>query len=167
GAYATRYLKITIKSKHLIKKTLFLLLFILQLIVFWDNIGIFQWGKIKVHGLACTCPDVSVDKGIIYLKSIVPDSLQQYNLECSEVYLDERPSTSIDPMGIEQYIIKGEIIGKRRVNKNDVWHPYLAVNEWYYIDNIKDTAIKLLILGQLILLLIIFSKRKTNIETIS
>lgn len=62
-----------------------------QIIYFRDYISPFHWGQLKVSGLACTCPDETVVGGRLYLRSITPDSLKQYELDYSEIYVTEPP----------------------------------------------------------------------------
>ncbi len=126
------------------------LILIGQLVLFKDYISPFQWGRIKVSGLACTCPDESVISGKIYLKSITPDSLKNYNLNYSEIFVTERLSTNIDLMGADLYMISGKVIGKRRVSEYDPWNPVVLVNEWKEIDMLKDRGMKALIIVQIL-----------------
>ncbi|MCK6648162.1 MAG: hypothetical protein L6Q66_00760 [Bacteroidia bacterium] len=136
------------------RKIFFLIvLFIIgQLIYFSDYIFPIQWGQIKVSGLACTCPDEAVINGQLYLRTITPDSLKKYDLDYSEIYLTEKPYTDIDPMGVDLYMVKGEIIGKDRVSETDPWNPVVQVKEWRSVDIIKDWSVKGLFFGQLIIL---------------
>lgn len=135
-----------------------------QLIYFADHISPFHWGQIKVSGLSCTCPDETVVGDHLYLKSITPDSLKKYDLDFSEIYVSEKPSTDIDPMGVDLYIIEGRVIGKDRVSEGDPWNPKLIVDKWREVDILKDRSIKGLFLGQLIFWLILI--RKTRNKTV-
>ncbi|MFY0675268.1 MAG: hypothetical protein JXQ87_17870 [Bacteroidia bacterium] len=83
-----------------------------------------------MKGLVCTCPDESVIKGQEYLKSITPDSLKAFNLDFSEIYVTERPSTNYDHMGVKTYLINGKVIGKKRVYEKAKWNPLFQVNKW-------------------------------------
>ena len=83
-----------------------------------------------VKGLACTCPDETIMDGQAYLKTITPDSLKKYNLDYSEIYVTEMPCTNSDPMGVNQYIIKGKVIGKDRVSKDEPWNPKFRIDSW-------------------------------------
>ncbi len=69
-----------------------------------------------------------------YLKTITPDSLKKYDLDYSEMYIENDISTSSDPMGVKHYLVTGEIIGKESISEGD---------ENYYplfrIDNYRDT----------------------------
>lgn len=136
------------------------LIFLCQIIFFWDYIGPIHWGQIKVSGLACTCPDESVVNGEIYLRSITPDSLKKYNLDYSEIYVTDRPSSNLDPMGLDLYIIKGNVIGKERVSQNSPWNPKIEIDEWHEVDIIKDYGIKFLFFLQLLIFGLIV--RKSN-----
>ncbi|MDA8565168.1 hypothetical protein N9X97_01240 [Schleiferiaceae bacterium] len=135
-----------------------------QIIYFSDYISPFHWGQIKVSGLACTCPDETVVNGQLYLKSITPDSLKKYDLDYSEIYVSVRPSTKIDPMGVDLYIIEGQIIGKDRVHEGDPWNPKLKIDKWREVDKLKDLGIKGLFFGQLIIWLIIQAKNKNSAQ---
>ena len=127
---------------------------LLQLLFFHDYIFPIQWGQIKVSGLSCTCPDETVVNGQIYLRAITPDSLKQYNLDYSEIYVTEKPSTFNDPMGADLYFIKGSVIGKDRVSENDSWNPIFKVDKWREVDIFKDYLIKLLLFVELIIIVV-------------
>ena len=128
------------------------LILLIEMFVFWEHISPILWGKLKISGLACTCPDESVDKGRLYLRFITPDSLKKYNLEYSEIYVTEVPSTKVDPMGADQYIITGSVIGKDRVSDTDPWNPKVKVEKWRPIRLIPDLIIKGLFIIQLLIL---------------
>ena len=136
------------------------LILISQIIVFSEHISPIQWGQIKFSGLACTCPDGSVDNGRFYIQFITPDSLKKYDLDYSEIYLTETPFTQIDPMGVDQYIITGEIIGKERVSEGDPWNPKMKVTKWWKVDILKDFIVKGLFFIQLIIFVILIIKTK-------
>lgn len=122
-----------------------------QLTIFRDYIAPLQWGQIKVSSLACTCPDEEVINGQFYLKAITPDSLKLYNLDYSEIYVSEQPNTDIDLLGGPKLsIIKGPVIGKRRVSKNDPWNPIVRVDERREVDILKDWGLKALFFAQLL-----------------
>ncbi|UKN03790.1 hypothetical protein K6119_09835 [Paracrocinitomix mangrovi] len=134
-----------------------------QLFYFSDYISPFQWGQIKVSGLACTCPDETVVSGKLYLRSITPDSLKKYDMDYSEIYVSERPSTKFDPMGVDLYIIEGQVIGKDRVSEGDPWNPKLKISKWREVDIVKDIGVKILFFGQLFIWLIMIRQtRKKN-----
>lgn len=139
------------KKKNKLLLAGFIVLF-LQTYFFRDYISPFHWGQIKVKGLACTCPDESVVNGQFYLRYITPDSLKNYNIDYSEIYLSERPSTAYDPMGVDLYIVKGEIIGKDRVSEYDPWNLKLKVTSWREVNIFIDWGIKGIIIFQLFLL---------------
>jgi hypothetical protein len=127
------------------------LLLLGQLFFFHDNIFPIQWGQLKVSGLACTCPDEKVVNGRLFLKNITPDSLKKYGLDYSEIYVTDRPYTDKDPMGVDIYIIKGQVIGKNRVSEGDPWNPIVRVDKWKKVDILKDLVVKGLFFGQLII----------------
>lgn len=135
---------------------------LIQVILFRDYISPFYWGQIKVSGLACTCPDETVVNGQFYLRSITPDSLKIYDLDYSEIYVTEKPYTTIDPMGIDLYIIKGKVIGKDRVSEGDPWNPIFRVDEWREVDILKDWGFKGLFFGQFIILIILLLQKNRN-----
>ncbi len=136
-----------------------------QIIFFRDYISPFHWGQLKVSGLACTCPDESVIGGKLYLRAITPDSLKKYDLDYSEIYVTERPYTGIDPMGVDYYIIEGQVIGKDRVSPADPWNPKFKVEKWREVDFLKDWAVKGLFFTQLAigLLLVLLAKSKKTV----
>lgn len=131
-----------------------------QLIVFRDYISPVQWGQIKVSGLACTCPDEFVVNGQWYLKALTPDSLVTYDLDYSEIYVTERPSTELDPMGADCYIITGQVIGKERIDQSSSWNPVVKVNSWREVNLLKDWTTKIFFSGQIVALILIWSRRK-------
>ncbi len=136
------------------------LIIIIQTIFLSDYIFPLQWGQIKVKGLSCTCPDESVINGQTYLRSITPDSLKKYDLDYSEIYVTEKPSTNYDPMGSDLYMIKGKVIGKDRVSSYDSWNPKVKIESWREIDYFIDLTIKLILIIELLILLILLQKRK-------
>ena len=146
------------------KRTLLIggLILLGQLIYFRDYISPFHWGHLKVSGLACTCPDETVVGGQLYLRSVTPDSLKQYDLDYSEIYVTERPFTNKDPMGVDLYIIEGQVIGKDRVGERDPWNPKFRVDKWREVDILKDWGVKGLFFGQLIIWLILLRKTRNK-----
>ncbi|HEY3406188.1 MAG TPA: hypothetical protein VGK59_22530 [Ohtaekwangia sp.] len=138
------------------------LILLAQFIIFRDYLFPIQWGQIKVSGLACTCPDEKVLNGQWYLRSITPDSLKKYDLDYSEIYVTEKPTTEFDLMGVGDYIITGQVVGKDRVSEVDQWNPLVKVEEWKEIDLITNWVIKLLFLGQVIILITIIRRRSKN-----
>lgn len=138
-----------------------------QLIVFSDYISPIHWGKLKVSGLACTCPDETVVNGQLYLRTITPDSLKKFDLDYSEIYVTERPYSGSDWQGVDLYIIEGEVIGKDRVSEGDPWNPKFRVDKWRGINILNDWGVKLLFLGQLIIwsILLFRSVNKNNANT--
>ena len=138
------------------------LILVVQLLYFADYISPFYWGQLKVRGLACTCPDEKVVNGHSYLKSITPDSLKKYALDYSEIYVSERPSTDIDPMGVDLYIIEGQVIGKDRVSIEDPWNPILKIDKWREIEFLKDWGIKGFFFAQLFIWLILIRQARNK-----
>ena len=139
------------------------LLLLGQLFFFRDYVFPIQWGQLKVSGLACTCPDERVVNGLPYLKNITPDSLKKYDLDYSEIYVTDRPHTDIDPMGVDIYIIKGQVIGKDRVSEGDPWNPIVRVDKWREVDILKDWVVKGLFSAQLIVFaLLLWQTRNKN-----
>jgi hypothetical protein len=130
---------------------IFSAILVVQLVMFSDYISIFSWDQIKVKGLACTCPDEKVISGVQYLKSITPDSLKKYNLEYSEIFVSERPSAGIDYMGVNEYVIKGEVVGKKRVSNYDPWNPYVKVTSWREVISLEWLVVHFIFIVQLII----------------
>lgn len=133
-----------------------------QAIFFRDYISPFYWGQLKVSGLACTCPDESVLGGRLYLKAITPDSLKKFNLDYSEIYVTQRPSTNLDPMGVDSYIIQGQVIGKDRVSEGDRWNPKFKIEKWREVDFVKDWVVRGFFFGQLIIWGILVRKARNR-----
>ncbi len=146
------------------KKILLVGLFILvgQTFIFRDYISPVQWGQIKVNGLACTCPDETVVNGQTYLKFITPDSLKEYDLDFSEIYVTERPSTELDPMGTGLYIIKGQVIGKDRVSEYDPWNPKIKIESWSQLNFFYDLGVKVLMVVELLIFVILLKNKKAD-----
>ena len=138
------------------------LILLIQIIVFSDHLSPFLWGKIKISVLACTCHDESVDKGRLYLRFITPDSLKKCNLNYAEIYVTEMPTTKLDPMGVDQYIITGSVIGKDRVSDTDSWNPKVRIDKWRPINMIFDFIMKGLFIGQLLVFVWIVLKTKNK-----
>lgn len=133
--------------------------------VFWEHLGPIYWGQLKVSGLACTCPDESVVNGRMYLRFITPDSLKKYDLDYSEIYVTQKPSTDFDPMGVDEYLIEGKVIGKERVSETDPWNPVVEVNQWREINLLKDWLVKALFFLQIAIYGIIIKINK-DIRTV-
>lgn len=136
------------------------MVFISQFFIFSDYISPIHWGQIKVSGLACTCPDETVVNGRLYLRSITPDSLKQYNLDYSEIYVTEPPSTDLDPMGVDLYIIKGQVIGKDRVSEFDSWNPKVKVESWREVNVFADMGIKTLLFIEILAIVLLIVRIK-------
>lgn len=137
------------------------LILLAQLILFRAYLSPFHWGHIKVTGLACTCPDEEVLGGQLYLKNITPDSLKKYNLDYSEIYVTNKPyNPFFDPMGVDQYFIKGQVIGKDRVSEGYPWNPRVRVDMWKVVNPFIDWGIKGLYFGQLIILIILLRRER-------
>ena len=137
------------------------IILIIQLIIFSDYISPIQWGSLKVSGQACTCPDESVVSGQLYLKSITPDSLKKYDLDCSEIYLTKSLSSNYDRMGGALYIIQGQVIGKDRVSEYDPWNPRVKVENWREVNLLVDWGVKALFLIELLVFWLLLKKRKS------
>jgi hypothetical protein len=126
-----------------------------QLIIFSDYISPFHWGHLKVSGLACTCPDVSIVGGNLYLRTITPDSLKKYTLDYSEIYVTERPYTKNDPQGVDLYIIEGKVIGKDRVSEGDPWNLKFRVDKWREVNILNSWGVKVFFFVQVLIWLIL------------
>ena len=128
------------------------LILLIEIFVFWEHLSPILWGKLKVSGLACTCPDESVDKGRLYLRFITPDSLKRYKMNYSEIYVSEPIDNPMDPMGVDQYLITCRVIGKHRVDNYSPWNPKVKIEKWRPIRMIPDLIIKGLFIIQLLIL---------------
>lgn len=147
-------------SKQKVITLLCFTLIIAQLFLFRSFLFPSLFGHIKVKGLACTCPDETVLQGSDYLESHTPDSLKKYDLDFSEIYVSERPSNSLDPMGVDEYWIKGEVNGKQRVYEKAPWNLLLKVESWLPAKPHSQNAIYgLLVIELLILVFLIRPKR--------
>jgi len=122
------------------------LILLLQSTFLGDYLAPFLWGKIEVSGLVCTCPDETVHRGSLYLRSITPDSLKQYDLDYSEVWLTERPVQNPDYQGTDYYLVWGEVIGKHRVSKGDSWNPVIEVKKWKHQNSLLALLAKLVLI---------------------
>lgn len=128
---------------------------LVQLILIHNHLFSFQWGQLHVISSSYTNPLKNVIAGRSYLKSIVPDSLKQYDFDCTKVFVTQELHTEKDPEGLTVYYIKGEITGKNRMNEQDKWVPEFYVEEWRQINPLKDWSLRGLFLAQLILLIYI------------
>ena len=122
-----------------------------QILVFRTEISFNDIQALEVKGLACTCPDESVLKGQEYLKSITPDSLKALNLDFSEIYVTERPSSDFDYLGVNTYLINGKVIGKKRVDSKANWNPLFQVSKWTEFSSQAIWIIRITILIQMII----------------
>lgn len=85
---------------------------------------------IEIRTILCTCPDASVEKGQNYLRLITPDSLKKYNLDYSEIYLTGNTPKFPDSFSNGPFIIKGKIVGKKRVSVESDWNPLFKIKSW-------------------------------------
>lgn len=133
------------KKQHIIY-FIFAIILTLEFITFKDYLNPLPWGKIKVSGMSCTCPDEKVLNGETYLKYITPDSLKQYHIDYSEIYVTKFPKhlEYHDPMGSGMYWITGEVIGKARVSKSDRWNVIVNVDKWTPVDLMTNFIAKIL-----------------------
>ena len=73
------------------------------------------------------------------------------NLEYSEIFVSERPSAGIDYMGVNEYVIKGEVVGKKRVSNYDPWNPYVKVTSWREVISLEWLVVHFIFIVQLII----------------
>lgn len=148
----------TKKSKTIIIGSLILLV---QLCIFRDFLFPIQWGQVKVSVSGCTCPDEDVINGSLYLRFITPDSLKKYDLHYAAIYTrGEFPHTSYDPLGVDLYMVEGEVIEKRSVAEGESWYPVFRIDKWHKVDWFLDAFVKILFLAQLIFLYVRYKKLK-------
>ena len=137
---------------------------IIAQVVLFRNYLPFLSHKIVVKGISCTCPDAEVINGEQYLRSVTPDSLKKYDLNYSEIYFEKGISTTSDPMGVHQYIVTGQVIGKESISEGDEhYYPLFRIDDYY--DAFLHNIFKWIIRGLLIIeLFILFGmvKRKRN-----
>jgi hypothetical protein len=139
------------------------LIVVAQLFIFRDFIFPIQWGQIKVSASGCTCPDEDIINGSLYVRFITPDSLKKYDLNYSAIYTTgEWPHSSIDPQGVDLYMVEGEVIGKRRDAEDESWYPVVRIDKWHQVDWLLDAFIKILFLAQLIFLYVRYKKCRRN-----
>jgi hypothetical protein len=131
---------------------------VVQLLLFRDYIFPIQWGQIKVSGLACTCPDETVQNGRWYLQAITPDSFKKYDLDYSEIYVSPKPASEGDWMGGETYMIQGQVIGVE--NDGSTWHPKVKVRKWWKVNEWVDRIVKILFGIELLILRRILKKMR-------
>lgn len=153
--------KINIKKR---KTFFFWIAFILlQMMVFSDHISPFKWGELKVTSLACTCPNLEINAGEIYLRTITPDSLKSEKINYSEIYLTDdsfgkfknhnKAASIFDPS-----VITGKVVGKRQMDGEKTWNLVFQVETWREIDILKDLLIKVIFIFECLVFLILFSK---------
>jgi hypothetical protein len=137
---------------------------IITQVVLFRNYLPFLSNKIVVKGISCTCPDAEVISGETYLKTITPDSLKKYDLNYSEIYFEKGISTSYDPMGVHQYIVTGQVIGKESISEGDEnYYPLFRIEDYY--DEFLYNIFKWFIWGLLLIesyILYRLVKRKMN-----
>jgi hypothetical protein len=129
-------------------------LIIIQLILFRNYLFPFLAKSIVVKGISCTCPDAEIIGGKSYLKSITPDSLLKYNLDFSEIYFTNRISTISDPMGVHEYMIKGDVVGKESISEEDNhYYPLFKIESYSetFLFEVVSLLLRILILFQLYL----------------
>lgn len=139
------------------------ILILLQIVLFRNYLP-FISNKLIIEGQSCTCPHAKVTNGRSFLETITPDSLRKYNLDYSEIYFENEISTSSDPMGVSQYIISGQIIGKESISEGDGhYYPLFRIDNYNLA--ILHNMIKWLIIALLLIeIFILFRmyKRKMN-----
>jgi hypothetical protein len=137
---------------------------ILVQIVLFRNYLPFISNKLIIDGQSCTCPHAKVTNGRSFLETITPDSLRKYNLDYSEIYFENEISTSSDPIGVNQYIISGQIIGKESISEGDGhYYPLFRIDNYNW--TILYNYINWFIIGLLLIeIFILFRmvKRKRN-----
>lgn len=137
---------------------------IITQVVLFRNYLPFLSNKIVVNGISCTCPDAEVISGEKYLRSITPDSLKRYDLNYSEIYFEDGISTTSDPMGVHQYIVTGQVIGKESISEGDEnYYPLFRIDDYY--DEFLYNIFKWFIWGLLLIesyILCRLVKRKMN-----
>lgn len=118
------------KSKKLLKILFGTTLILVQFILLRNYLPYIS-NTIIIENQWCTCPEAKVISGRNHLKNITPDSLLKYNIDYSEMYVKNEISTSSDPMGVEQYIITGEIIGKSSISEGDGhYYPLFRIDNY-------------------------------------
>jgi len=139
---------------------------LLQVVLFRNSLSPNLSNQIIIEGLRCTCPDAKVINGLAHLKSITPDSLNKYNLDYDEIYFENEISNSSDPMGVNQYIIRGSIIGKKSISKGDGhYYPLFKIDA--FEDASLNNGFKWFIRGLLlfeIFIFIVMIKRKNQMH---
>lgn len=141
----------------------FLLILLFQFVLVGDYLAPLLWGRLEVSGLSCTCPDETVVRGHLYLRMITPDSLKQYDLSYSEIFVTERPVESPDWTGGWNYVIWGEVIGKARVSEGSSWHPVFRVDKWYQLNPILAVLSKVILVVEIIMIIMfLIATFKTN-----
>lgn len=137
---------------------------ILAQIVFFRSYLPFGSDKIIIEGQRCTCPHARIKSGESYLKEITPDILMKYNLDYSEIYFENEISTSSDPMGVNQYIISGQVIDKESISDGDGhYYPLFRIDKYHdaFQYNLTKWIIRAFVLIE-VLVLIVMVKRKRN-----
>jgi hypothetical protein len=137
---------------------------ILAQVALFRNYLPFLPNKIVITNQWCTCPNARVLSGRNYLKTITPDSLKKYDLDYSEMFIENDISTSSDPMGVKHYLVTGEIIGKGSISEGDEnYYPLFKIDSYYeafLFDIVKWSIMGLLLIESFILYRLV--KRKMN-----
>ena len=140
------------------------LILLVQLVSFYDYLSPFYWGRLKIDGQVCTCPEGAVIEGESYLRFITPDHLKKEDLDYSEIFLRGRPVSEWDIMGAGIYVIKGEVIGKDSVDDEPPWNLVFRVDYWREAD--IDFVVKGSFFIQLAIWLILLQITRKTCRTI-
>ena len=138
---------------------------ILAQVVLFRNYLPFLTNKIIITNQWCTCPNARVLSGSNYLKTITPDSLKKYDLDYSEMYIENDISTSSDPMGVRHYLVTGEIIGKESISEDDGhFYPLFRIDNynWAILYNIIKWVIIGLLLIEIFILFRMLKMKKND-----
>lgn len=135
-------------KKSLRNKLIIFAVLLSQLFYFSEILLPFSWGKMKVQGLACTCPDLKVLTGTLYLRSITPAHLSEFDINYSEIYITESSSSKFPPGLIvgsifDPSIIKGKVVGKRQIEGEETWNLIIEVEEWRSLSSLKYNLVQM------------------------
>ncbi|HEY1047870.1 MAG TPA: hypothetical protein VGF79_15625 [Bacteroidia bacterium] len=152
----------TLKRSQLIE--IFIALVVLELFVFSDVLMPIQWGRIIISGQLHSGPNAKLISGKCYLRWSMPDSLNARNIDLSQIQLMAVPNSASDPMGVDEYIVRGKIRGIFKESSNSPTYLMFEVVSYSYINPILKYSVLILFYIQLLLFIIILQNKPSKIN---
>lgn len=121
-----------------------------------------QWGRIKISGQLHSGPNAKLISGKCYLKNSMSDSLNARNIDLSQIQLTKVPFSESDPMGVDEYIVRGKIRGIFKESINTPTYPIFEVETYSYINPILKYCVLILFYIQLLLFIVLLKNRPSE-----